>query len=96
MLGRCDERDADRFAASFLGHEAVTRWLGALPMNPGLTRAPRWLSQAVDGALHWRAITEIVRHATPGRLVLFAGDSDHLGLLLASGRSVVCLLAPPG
>jgi len=43
-----DERDADRFAATVLGHEAVTNWLDTLPSNPAPAWAPRWLSQVVD------------------------------------------------
>ena len=47
-LSRRDERDADRFAASILGHEAVTSWLATLPATPGPAWAPQWLSQVVD------------------------------------------------
>ncbi|MDA8284082.1 MAG: M48 family metalloprotease [Actinomycetota bacterium] len=47
-LSRRDERDADRFAAFILGHEAVTSWLATLPSTPAPPWAPRWLSQVVD------------------------------------------------
>ena len=47
-LSRRDERDADRFAATLLGHQAVTSWLSTLSSNPGPGWAPQWLSQLVD------------------------------------------------
>lgn len=47
-LSRRDERDADRFAAALLGHQAVTSWLSTLSPTPGPGWAPKWLSQLVD------------------------------------------------
>jgi len=75
-LSRRDERDADRFAATVLGHEAVTNWLETLPPNPAPPWAPRWLSQVVDVlfATHPEPearIGAVDRHAVP-----LAGPED--------------------